>query len=133
MRRLLLAFVLLLTLMLAGAKAQSQVNTPTVAYANQTVSNAAYYISQVNESSYLAFYPNLTQAYADLFKAESTYNTSPATAVIYANKAMSEAASEYARIGSYRSESIIAMAALTAVFAILIWRSARRVKRQRGR
>lgn len=133
MRHSLLVFVVSLALVLATAGAQSQVTSPTVAYANLTVSNAAYYISQVNESGYLIFYPNLTQAYADLFKAESMYNTSPSTAVVYANKAVNEAASEYLRISGYRNESVIGMAALTAVFAVVLARVSRRVKRQAGK
>ncbi len=133
MRHLLLAFALAFSFAIAAAGAQSQVTNPTVAYANQTVSNAAYYLSQVNESGYLIFYPNLTQAYANLFKAESTYNTSPATAVVYANEAVSEAADEYARISSYRAESIIVMAASTIVLILLLGRVARQVKRQKAK
>ena len=129
MRSVLLAFVLSFSFALAAAGAQSQFTNPTVAYANLTVNNAAYYISQVNESGYLIFYPNLTQAYADLFKAESTYNTSPITAVVYANKAVNEATSEYIRISSYKSESVVVMAAATIVLAIVIARTTRRIRK----
>jgi hypothetical protein len=132
MGRLLLAFVLSLSFVAAPAWAQSSFNSTTASYANETISNAAYYIEAVNESSYLVFYPNLTQAYADLFKAESLYNTSPATAVIYANKAVKEASGEYARISGYRNESAIAMAAITIVLAALIGRLAMPVRKQRG-
>jgi hypothetical protein len=131
MGRLLLAFVLSLSFVAAPAWAQSSFNSTTASYANETISNAAYYIEAVNESSYLVFYPNLTQAYADLFKAESLYNTSPATAVIYANKAVKEASGEYARISGYRDESAIAMAAIMIVLAVMIGRLARPVRKQR--
>jgi hypothetical protein len=131
MGRLLLAFVLSLSFAAAPAWAQSSFNSTTASYANETISNAAYYIETVNESSYLVFYPNLTQAYADLFKAESIYNTSPAVAVVYANKAIKEASDEYARISSYRNESAIAMAAITIILAALIGRLAMPVRKQR--
>ena len=133
MRHLLLSFALAFSFVIAAAGAQPQVTNPTAAYANQTVSNASYYLSQVNESGYLIFYPNLTQAYSDLFKAESAYNTSPATAVVYANKAVGEAAGEYARISDYRAESIIVMSASIAVLIVLLGRVARQVKRQKGK
>ena len=131
MRRSLLAFLVSFSLVLAAAGAQTQFNGTTVAYANETVANAAYYIQQVNESSYLIFYPNLTKAYADLFKAESVYNTSPSVAVVYANKAATEASHEYARISAYRDESFAAMAAVTVLFVVLLSLVSRRVDRHR--
>ncbi len=127
MKASLLAFALSVSFAIAVAGAQSQITNPTVAYANQTVSNAAYYISQVNESGYLIFYPNLTQSYSYLAKAQSLYNSSPAAAVIYANKATSEAVAQYARISSYKSESIVVMAAFTIFFALLLGRVMRPV------
>ncbi|MCL5239170.1 MAG: hypothetical protein M1286_01705 [Candidatus Marsarchaeota archaeon] len=132
MSRPLAAFIVSLSLAIALAGAQTQINNPTVAYANQTVSNSAYYLSQVNESGYLVFYPNLTQAYSDLFKAESTYNTSPSTAVIFANKAVDEANTEYQRISAYRPEAVVVMAAFTVFFVLLLGRAARPVKKPRA-
>ncbi|MDE1874354.1 MAG: hypothetical protein KGI04_04550 [Candidatus Micrarchaeota archaeon] len=131
MSRLLTAFVVSLFLAMAVAGAQTQINNPTIAYANETVSNAAYYLSQVNESGYLIFYPNLTQAYSDLFKAESTYNTSPSSAVVFANKAVDEANTEYQRISTYRSESAVVMVAFTIFFVLLLGRVARPVKKSK--
>lgn len=129
MKAMILAFLLSATLTIALSQAQSQVTNPTVQYANQTVSNAAYYLSQVNESGYLIFYPNLTQAYVNLLKAESIYNTSPASAVVLANKAVSEASTEYARIGTYKTESAVATGAFVVFFAFLLSRSTRRMQK----
>lgn len=106
--------------LLAVASAQSEIGTATRQAANQTISSAANYIELVNESSYLIFYPNLTQAYSDLAKAQNLYNTSPTSSVVYANKAAGEASAEYERISRYKSESIIVMLVLTALFALLL-------------
>lgn len=128
-----LKIALLLSLTATMAGAQSQLSNTSTEFANNSVSSAAYFLQQVNESGYLIFYPNLTQAYANLAMAQSLYNRSPASAIIYANKAVTEANAEYARISDYRDESMVVMAAFTIVFVLLLARVMRPARAARKR
>lgn len=131
------AFYLLLLLSFAFAiqPASSQVISSNFSkeYANQTINQAIAVLNDVNQSGYLVFYPNLTQAYADLNSSMALYNTSPAAAVVLANKAMYEATAQYDAIGRYRQVSIAVMLVLTAVFAVIIYRIMKPVRRPGGR
>ncbi len=89
--------------------------------ANSTLANATYFVEQVNESAYLIFYPNLTQAYYYLNKSSAALNSSPDTSVAYANLAVSSAKSQYALIGKYRTVSAAVMALITAFFAMMLF------------
>ncbi len=104
------------------AGAQTFGSNDTKAYANTTIHNALNVINAVNESGYLIFYPNLTQAYADINQSMALYNNSPSAAVVLANKASLEADNQYMQISTYRQESIVVMLALTAVFAYAVMR-----------
>ncbi len=105
--------------------------------ANLTIQNVSSYVAMVNESSYLIFSPNLTQAYLYLGKAQQVYTTSPSTAVEYADLAKQSAGSAYSDISSYRSYSLLAMLVFAGVTGFLLYtfsiRSNRRKTTKRRR
>ena len=94
----------------------------------------------MNQSGYLIFYPNLTQAYGYLDRAEAVRNASPASAVLYAEEAQSSAAAQYGAIGGYRNLSFAIIAVLAAGAAAAVLFSMRKARggkkrgmRRRGR
>jgi hypothetical protein len=113
----------------AIANAQTQIGVASRQMANETLNMASNYVELVNESGYLLFYPNLTQAYADLASAERLFNTSPAGSVAFANKAVSDAKTQYETISAYRSDAFAVSLALAIVFALLLGRLMKPVKR----
>jgi hypothetical protein len=102
-------------------------------FANRTINNALSVIDAVNQSGYLIFYPNLTQAYAYLNRSMTVLNASPEASVVLANKASNEAMSQYEQIGAYRQQSLVVMLALTVVLAVLLSRLLRPVAVRTGR
>ena len=133
MRLLLPTALLAILLMAAGATAQRIGSNYTVEYANLTLASASAYVDSVNQSAYLIFYPNLTQAYAYLGKAKATYNTSPASSVLYAQEARSSAMAQYLAISGYRKMSFAVMAALTVASAAAVLVSMRKATGSRSR
>jgi hypothetical protein len=102
------------------ASAQTFGSNNTKAYANITINNAIGVVNAVNESGYLLFYPDLSQAYADLNRSMSLYNASPSASVVLANRAAQEASDQYLKISAYKQESLVIMLILTAFFAYLM-------------
>ncbi len=133
MRRLVLAIIasallsLPLTLFAATPLNSSQ------SEANSTFNNASAYVSYVNESSYLVFYPDLSAAYADLNKSANTILSSPQESMSYANDARQSAMLQYERINSYRYYSAAAMVVFTAAIAAILYFYMQPVKRRVGR
>lgn len=106
----------------AIANAQVQIGGTTREIANRTLNLTSNYVGLVNESGYLIFYPNLTQANADLASAQKLLNTSPASSVVLANKAANEAKAQYQLISTYRVEAFAVTLALSIVFALILGR-----------
>ena len=133
--RLALVIALLATAVVAaGVSAQQLGANYTAGYANATLAGASSYIRTVNQSGYLIFYPNLTQAYGYLGKAEAAYNrSSPAEAVLYANEARASAEEQYQDIGAYRNESFAVMAVLVVLSAGVVVMSMRKAKTEKRR
>ncbi len=111
---------------LAGAA--QPLSITQAAAANQTLSRAEAYVSLVNESGYLVFYPNLTQAYADLNKSMQLYNNSPGSAVVFANEAVDSARIEYARIQEYKEASFVVMLVISIVLVAVFLKIMKPVK-----
>ncbi|VVB77436.1 Uncharacterised protein [uncultured archaeon] len=124
-----LSFALLaLAALAAGVSAQQLSGNFTSDYANRTYMTALAYVNSVNQSGYLIFYPDLTQAYIYLGKAVSTFNTLPGQSVIYSETAQSLAQTEYSRISAYRKESFAIMVVLTVIAAAVLAGSMRKAK-----
>ena len=79
------------------------------------------YIGTVNQSSYIIFYPNLTGAYSALANAKSEYAANASAAYFYLDEAHERAATELARIYSYRADSLIVMGVLAAASAAALY------------
>jgi len=129
---LFLAFLVLSVIPVFSYAQSEPVNISTVdkVYANKTISEAQQYIDKINESAYLIFAPNLTQAYEYLSKAEKAYNTSPEEAVLYAKEAMRAAATNYKKLNAYRLYSALVMLAVTVAFALLLLHIMRKVPKE---
>ena len=110
-----------------------QIGNYTVAFANRTIGNATAYVDMVNQSSYLIFAPNLTQAYGYLAKAQVSYNKTPAVSVFYANQAVSSAGAQYSIIGQYRTISFAVMSVLTVASAFALAMSLMRARKRASR
>ncbi len=98
----------------------------TVAQANQTIQNVSAYVQLVNQSAFLIFSPDLTQAHSYLGKAQVYYNSSPSLAVEYALMANASARNAYEAISAYRNYSFLAMLVFTGVVGFLLYVFARR-------
>lgn len=126
--------LLAIALIAASVGAQQLGANYTVTGANATISSALAYVNMVNQSGYLVFFPNLTQAYSYLQKAQGVYNSSPAAAVFYANKAVASAQAQYQSLRSNWLPSFAVMLALSAASAaavIISMRKAAKAKRKR--
>ena len=101
----------------ASINATAYNSTEALAIINQSLA----YVNEINQSSYLIFFPNLKSAYAYLGKAKEIYNKTPDIAVVYAYKADEIARYEYAEISKYRLVSFAVMVAMTAVIAAWLY------------
>ncbi len=128
----LIALMLVAMPILASA---SQFNSSnyTVAEANATISQAESYINAVNQSGYLIFSPNLTQANSYLNTSLAVYKESPASAVLYAQLADRSAEQAYLQISRYKSESFVATLIFTAVVAFILYGYGKPIKGRRGK
>ena len=122
------ALALLLLLFAAAAHAQ-QVSNYSAAYADQIIAQSLSYVNAVNQSGYIIFYPNLTQAYSYIAKAQKIYLTSPGSAVLYANEAAASANGEYQRISRYRFGSLLVLLIFSGATAYALLKMLRVSKR----
>lgn len=78
-----------LALLLFSSVYADQVSTlnATQQLANSTVANVTAYVSLVNQSAYLVFWPNLANAYSNLSAARLYIQSSPVSAIVDADKA----------------------------------------------
>ncbi len=96
---------------------QSYNKTQAQKIINQSIS----YINTVNQSGYLIFNPNLSQAYAYLNRAEQTVNSSPDTSVSYAYNAKYSAYSALQNIRKYSEYAFASVFIITVFFGILLY------------
>lgn len=105
----------------------------TASSAKAFIDSASAYINSINQSGYLIFMPNLTASYKYLDEAKSTYNTSPDTAVIYANKAIESAKLSYMQISYYKSYSFVVLVVFTVAIGALLYKLMKPIKRRSRR
>lgn len=88
------------------------------------INRTAGILSAANQSAYLIFYPNLTGAYSDYYRAVNisgnASNYSAAYSLLNRSAALAEA--EEAGIGSYSGYSAAVLAALGAITAAVLYR-----------
>lgn len=133
-KNLLLNLVLVASFLLlaAGAAGTAQQPTNAIAYYNAT----SAYIAKVNQSGYLIFRPNLTQAYNDLGQANSllSSNTPNATrAVQLLQSATASATKAQQKIYGYRAISAVVVIFLTIIVAFVLYKWMKPVSQQRRR
>jgi len=133
MKRVLLPFLLLLALAVT-LNAQS-VSAPnyTAAEANSSISAAYSYVNTINQSGYLIFQPNLTQAYAYLSKASEIYNASPNAAVFDAQKAQQIAEAQYGSLNYFRYKALPWAVLCTAVVVLVLLKVMEPIKGSGGK
>jgi predicted PurR-regulated permease PerM len=116
-------FLLLLPSFIFAGSTTNILNNQNYSYAqsNQIITNATKYISSINQSGYLIFYPNLTQAYKDLTLANQFHNSSPDTSITYALMAKNEASIAYTKIISYKIESLTIMIIAALISLVVLY------------
>jgi hypothetical protein len=100
--------------------------------ANFSISNqinaTAAYISLVNKSAYIIFYPNLSSAYYYLSKAKNLSTSDPAGAEAMLQKARASAAAQLYSMYKYRSKAVAVLVVTALVLAIALYMFAKPVK-----
>lgn len=99
---------------------------PQVAYQaatmNQEINSTQSYLQMVNESSYLLFSPNMTNAYIYLDRAINISTSNPQAAQLLLTQARASAKAQYDSINSWRYTTIEILAVLTlAALALLVY------------
>ena len=97
--------------------------TPTISSGNlgQAINSTASFINKVNQSGYLLFYPNLTQAYHYLDIAKTQPANSTAYAYSLLAQARSSAQSQLNAMNAYKTYSLYATVASAVVLAVLLY------------
>lgn len=75
----------------------------------------------INQSGYLIFNPNLSQAYAYLNRAQQTINSSPDASVSYSYAAESSANDSFQNIRNYAQYAFAVMFMIALFFGILLY------------
>jgi hypothetical protein len=115
---LLVLFALLFYGSAAGAQSANQSNRGNI---TTEINSTASYIEQVNQSSYLIFYPNLTSAYKYLEMARNESQLNQDYALSLLAKARESAQTEQNLILRYQNISLYSLAALTVFLAIVLY------------
>ena len=124
--RLLALFFLFAALVLGAATAHAHGLNLTLAKGapanfSNSFNSTLSYIQMANQSSYLVFYPNLTDAYFQLYMAKANYTRNISLAYAQLANARADAAVQLARIYSYRPISLAIMVALTVAAAAALY------------
>ena len=114
----LLLFSFLLTYSFSGSSTDSSIVSPSL---NQSINQTAQYLMTVNESGYLIFQPNLTQAYGYYSKAVNLSAKDPAQAQQLLNQARASASAQELKLQQYKGTSFTVMAILTILSGILLF------------
>ena len=109
---------LLLLSFLPTAQGTVKANNPNITIA---INDTAQYIQQVNQSAYLVFYPNLTQAYLYLNQAKNASGKSPSYAQLLLTKASESAEQQQNTLNSEKSDAIIVVAVFLFVSAVSLF------------
>ena len=121
MRPIVPLFFLSLACVIFLSGAQSTISNFSSEYANATINQAISVVNQVNESGYLIFYPNLTQAYHYLDIAKTQPANSTAYAYSLLAQARSSAQSQLNAMNAYKTYSLYATVASAVIFAVLLY------------
>ncbi len=99
---------------------------------NASINSTTAYIEQVNESSYLVYYPNLTTAYSDLGKAINASKTNETEAAALLVQARQSAQAAQARVEAHKPSSFAILVGIGIIVAALLYMFMRPVRdRQR--
>ena len=89
--------------------------------AKDAINQSISYINGINESGFLFFNPNLTQAYAYLNRSEESYNSSPTVAIGYANQAELSANSALEKIDYYRPYALVGIVIFSMILGMILY------------
>ncbi|MGC8652288.1 MAG: hypothetical protein ACP5UH_03505 [Candidatus Micrarchaeia archaeon] len=103
----------------------AQPNTSFGGELNATIA----YINMVNKSAYIIFYPNLTSAYAYISEAKKAASSDPQNASALLGLAKASAEKQLMAVYKYRTESVIVLAVIAVILAIIIYIYMRPVQR----
>ncbi|MGC8670112.1 MAG: hypothetical protein ACP5TL_03105 [Candidatus Micrarchaeia archaeon] len=99
---------------------------------NSSINSTKEFITLVNQSAYLIFYPNLTAAYSYLNKAENMSTKDPQNASSLLAKARSNAEEQLNTIYKYRTDSVVLLSIIGIILAFLIYFYMRPLKTKRN-
>ncbi len=88
---------------------------------NATINSTAAYIQLVNESGYLIFYPNVTNATGLYNKAVNISASDPAAALTLLSEAHDSAQQQLQQISIYRNDSFVVVAIIFAASALVLY------------
>lgn len=119
-------------LLAAGAPGTAQQSANIITYYNTT----SAYVAQVNQSTYLIFKPNLTQAYiyldqANTLLSSNTTNTTRVAQLLQSASASATTAQQ--KIYGYRTLSAVVMIILTIIVAFVLYKQMKPIAQQRNR
>jgi hypothetical protein len=119
-RYIMLGMAIFAMLIFYSTLAHSQGANVSSTNIGEAINSTAAIISKVNQSGYLIFYPNLTQAYSylSLAKNESNINTSITLSLLA--KASQSAQAQQALIDQYKMVSLYALVVFGFLLAALL-------------
>lgn len=112
----LLAALLFYGAAMAGAQSLNSSSNLTAA-----INSTQQYISKVNQSAYILFYPNLAASYAYLNLAENVSSTNASYSYALLAKARASAQNQEAGISKYEQISLYVLVALAILLAIILY------------
>ena len=87
---------------------------------NQRINSTLAYVNMVNESSYLIYYPNLTQAYDDINQAKNASITNPPRALSLLSQAHQSAQQQLNTLNSEKQTAEITTGVFSFIVGILL-------------
>lgn len=101
--------------------AHAQSSNVTASNITTAINLTLQYVNNINQSSYLIFYPNLTKAYADINLARNESQINAPYSYVLLAKARQEAQYQLSLINQYRSESLYVLIIFGILFVILLY------------
>jgi hypothetical protein len=126
-----LLFFLFFSVMITSTHAASYGNATQNSSIEIAINNTGTYLTTVNRSAYLIFYPDMTQPY--MYYNEAINASKNDTPLAYSLLAEAKGSAQYQenKIYTYRYYSFFIMIALSVVFALLLYYVMRPIKSSR--
>ncbi len=121
MRYIILGMATIAMLLFYPATIHAQGSSISGGDLGSAINSTASFINMVNQSGYLIFYPNLTQAYSYLNLAKQDSQSNPGYSYLLLTRAKASAQAELNSIDQYRSDSLYILVIFAILLAILLY------------